>query len=174
MNNLTTHSMPQDLLQGRAERISQGRGGDDPGQKPSEQFETVFLYKVVEAMRSTVPDSGLLTSKAGSQMHDHLIAQALSDTMAQGGGIGISQYFQELDGAMEVSPSGLPESPQLQRNLAGGNTFATVDALALSGENMEAFETPLSETLPPSTDPWLDDFDAESTLQKILTGGGHE
>ena len=174
MNNLTTHSMPQDLLQGRAERIAQGRGSNNAGEKPSAQFESVFLYKVVEAMRSTVPDSGLLTSKAGSQMHDHLIAQALSDTLAKSGGIGISQYFQELDGAAQETPSALPEVAPLQRNLAGGNTFATVDALTLMEGNMETIEAPLSDSLPPSTDAWLDDSDAESTLERILHGGTHE
>jgi len=108
-------------------------------------------------------------------MHDHLIAQALSDTLAKSGGIGISQYFQALDGAAEGTPSApLPEVAPLQRNLAGGNTFATVDALTLMEGNMETIEAPLSDSLPPSTDAWLGDSDAESTLERILHGGTHE
>ena len=58
-------------------------------------FEEIILRQVVKAMRKTVPDSGLMGSKSGKQLFDHLIENALSATLANKGGIGIARIMEE-------------------------------------------------------------------------------
>jgi len=85
------------------------------GESVGSQFEQVLLHKVVEAMRKTIPESGLLTSESGNQMYDHLIAQAMSQAMAKAGGVGLGQKLnahmgvgdpqmglEELQGSMKM------------------------------------------------------------------------
>ena len=88
----------------RAEESKLGQGSRGP-QNPGEAFESIMLKKMVQSLRSTVQESGLWQGVTGGQMYDHFIEQALSDHLAQAGGIGIAQLFEDEGGSPVERPS---------------------------------------------------------------------
>lgn len=59
----------------------------------AKQFEAVLLKQVVQALRATVPDGGMGSSGAGSNVYDHFIEDALTGAISDGGGIGLASLF---------------------------------------------------------------------------------
>ena len=87
MTTPITHSNPRMLPQAKA--------GEAAGlKKANTDFEKIMLRQVVKAMRKTIPDSGLLSSKSGKQLYDHLMESALSNALSKRGGIGISDIVE--------------------------------------------------------------------------------
>jgi Rod binding domain-containing protein len=171
-----------DSLQlGQVRELQAKRSRLGVGESVGTQFEQVLLHKVVEAMRSTIPDSGLLSSGSGGQMYDHLIAQAMSQAMAKSGGIGVGQ---KLDGHMGLggSPLGIQrEQGGLQMDMRMKNqlrTFLESPVQTPVSTQAAEMETPsavpgrvdLAETLPPVEDRWLDSPQAEKILRDLLGG----
>jgi len=60
----------------------------------NQDFEALLVRHLVKAMRKTVPESGLFSSETSRQLNDHLIENALSDSLASGGGIGINKLME--------------------------------------------------------------------------------
>ena len=75
--------------------LPQPKSGEASGlKKANRDFETIMLRQVVKAMRKTIPESGLLSSKTGKQLYDHLMESALSNALSKRGGIGISDVIE--------------------------------------------------------------------------------
>lgn len=57
-------------------------------EKAAKQFESVLVTRMIEAMRSTIEESGLLESPGGQQMQD-LFWHQLGEQVGQSGSIGV-------------------------------------------------------------------------------------
>jgi Rod binding domain-containing protein len=150
------------------------------GESVGSQFEQVLLHKVVEAMRKTIPESGLLTSESGNQMYDHLIAQAMSQAMAKAGGVGLGQKLnahmgvgdpqmglEELQGSMKMD---MRMQRQLQHFLKPPTQTEHTAPSVVQTNAPAATGVDLAETLPPVEDRWLDSPQAEQILRDLLGG----
>lgn len=61
-------------------------------------FEAIFIYRMLETMRRTVPEGGFISGSGGlgNNPYQALMDQKLSETLAsQGGGIGIARVLYE-------------------------------------------------------------------------------
>ena len=151
------------LAQQRAEHtdlVERTGGSSNPG----EAFEAVMLRKMVQSLRSTVVESGLWQGVTGGQMYDHFIEQALSDHLAQSGGIGIAQLFEEEAGSqIEGAAAARAMSSELP------SKTPSEDPSALPVQHDDGAQS-LAEQLPPQYDSWLNSPAAEQTLRATLSG----
>jgi Rod binding domain-containing protein len=99
-----------------------------------EAFESVFIQKMWEQMRATVPDGGMLKGRE-EKFWQGMYDQELSKSMASAGGIGLADMMYE----------------QLSRTL-GDAGKKTADAVALGPSPFAADLTPapLARTAPPA------------------------
>jgi len=59
-----------------------------------QQFESLLLRQLVEAMQATVPDSGLMGPASGPKtMYQDMITDALATQIARSGGLGIARLL---------------------------------------------------------------------------------
>ncbi len=66
----------------------------------AEGFESVFLEKLLQEMRKTIPKSGLLDSPISDQMND-MFWSFLSKDLAKNGGIGLSgEVYRQMQNEM--------------------------------------------------------------------------
>lgn len=104
-------------IQGKAESIAQKIGSgvqkDADLQSAAQDFEAIFLHKMLESMRKTVPKSGLLESFS-SDMYQSMFDEELANEMAKRGEVGLANMmYKELD----------VTNPQNQ-NLNGSNSHS--------------------------------------------------
>lgn len=52
-------------------------------------FESIFIYTLLQKMRDTVPKSGLLTEMQGKGTYNAMIDQKVAEAMAKNGGMGL-------------------------------------------------------------------------------------
>jgi len=79
------------------------------GMQAARDFESILLHRMMEAMRQTVPDGGLLSSPATRQM-EGLFWFYLAQDVASKGGIGL---WKDLARRLDLAGSE-PPSPQTQ------------------------------------------------------------
>ena len=146
----------------RAEDSKLGDGPRGP-QNPGQAFESVMLKKMVQSLRATVQESGLWQGVTGGQMYDHFIEQALSDHLAQSGGIGIAQLFEEEAGSRVEGTSALRA---LGSEMTSSTPNTTPESASIAHDDASRS---LAEQLPPQYDSWLNSPAAEQTLRATLT-----
>ena len=74
--------------------------------KAAKDFESVLLNKVLEEMKRTIPESGLLDSDTGQQVQD-LFWYYLAQDVGTKGGIGLwKQVYAEFQRAGLTAPAG--------------------------------------------------------------------
>ncbi len=56
-------------------------------------FESIFLYNMLQKMRGSVPKSGLLTEMQGKDTYNAMIDQKVAEDLAKGGGMGLQQML---------------------------------------------------------------------------------
>jgi len=78
---------PDALASAAMERLSHA-GATRQGLKVARDFEGIFLQRLMEAMRQTVPDSGLLSSPVTRQM-EGLFWMYMAEEVARQGGVGL-------------------------------------------------------------------------------------
>lgn len=103
-------------------RLGAGQNQEKELRQACEQFESVFLQKIWEQMRSTVPKEGYLHSKE-QDMYQSMFDEEMSKDMAASGGIGLAEMmYGQLskrlensgDQAASVSPADLKPLPDRQ------------------------------------------------------------
>jgi len=95
-----------------AGRLSPPRREAVRGLAAARDFESVLLHRMMEAMRRTVPDGGLLSSPATRQM-EGLFWFYLAQEVARKGGIGLwKDLARSLDLADGDPPAPPAEGPQ--------------------------------------------------------------
>ena len=118
----TNPVLPSDLLSltklAGAGLLARSAGGRSPGavEEAAKDFESVLLYKLLEEMKRTIPDSGLLGGGAAKQVQGmfwYYLAQEIADQ----GGLGLwKDVYREFARGVEAAagpPSPLPPVPQL-------------------------------------------------------------
>lgn len=83
--------------------------GDEAALKKfSEDFESLFLQRLLKEMRKGVPESGLMEKSMSMEWYEGMFDEAVSNEIAKGGTIGLSQIIYEQ----------LTTGPELDRPLA--------------------------------------------------------
>lgn len=72
--------------------------------KAAKDFESVLLHKLLEEMKRTIPDSGLLSSGTTRQVQD-LFWFHLAEELAEGGGLGLHKQLQQSLGSGRPDPA---------------------------------------------------------------------
>lgn len=126
------------------------------------QFEAIFLEKMLGAMRSSVPESGLTPKQAGSDMFQFMSDRAVAEHMTTGRGVGIADflYRQWTGDKLSAQPSvvaapGMPIGHTLHTSGAGSAGHAatqipTFDHVSAEGEGLDNGAAPLRDLLPPT------------------------
>ncbi len=88
-------------MQGKAENIAQKIGNgvqkDADLESAAQDFEAIFLHKMLESMRKTVPKSGLLESFSGD-MYQSMFDEELAGEMSKRGEVGLANFmYKQLD-----------------------------------------------------------------------------
>jgi len=105
-------NMPGDALAGpdalasAAMKRLPGAGPAGRGLKAARDFEGILLHRVMEAMRRTVPDGGLLSSPETRQM-ESLFWMVLAEEVARQGGLGLGEEMArklDLTGSERLAP----------------------------------------------------------------------
>ena len=87
-----TGSKAETLVQ-RAQAASAHKSGKDL-QTTAQEFESLLVYKMLEAMRRTVPKSGLLKSFS-TDMYQSMMDQEMANEVAKKGTIGLGNMLYE-------------------------------------------------------------------------------
>lgn len=96
------------------ERLRQGAAGQgrDALVRAAKDFESVFLHKMLEEMKNSIPDSGLLTSSTGKQLQG-MFWSFLARDIAEKGGLGmwkdLYRQFEHLAGDADGAAPGAVE-----------------------------------------------------------------
>ncbi|SHJ56824.1 peptidoglycan DD-metalloendopeptidase family protein [Halodesulfovibrio aestuarii] len=110
-----------------------GKAGDAKLRKAVEGFEAIFIQKMWQQMRNTIPKSGMFKSRE-EKMWQGMFDQELSVKMSQSGGIGLSdmlykQLAEKLgDASRDTSSKGGDAAPV--RDLSSPDVFTKVKALS--------------------------------------------
>ena len=93
------------LVGTNARQLSAGMGARSVEQA-AKDFESVLLYRMLEEMKRTIPDSGLLETGVSKQVED-IFWYHLAQEVASKGGLGLWSQFH---GQLTASP-GATETP---------------------------------------------------------------
>lgn len=166
----------------RLERAARNAESSNDGlDKVAQEFEALMLSKMVESMRKTVPKSGLFPKSSGQNLYDHMMDQALAEHLSKSGGLGIAKMLEARwshGDEATIAPRRVPVGERVGR--AERNDEAERRAISpteldrilrhssrdLGGADDGA--RPLSDILPPESDPWLQRPDAETILRAII------
>ena len=92
ISNQMTGSKAETLAQ-RAQTASASKSGNDL-ESTAQEFESLLVYKMLEAMRRTVPKSELLKSFS-MDMYQSMMDQEMANEVAKKGTIGLSKMLYE-------------------------------------------------------------------------------
>ena len=100
-------STPAPAGQGsEAKKIDEGKL-----KKACEDFESIFISKMLKVMRQTIPKSGLLDGGTQQDTYLSLFDEELSKSMAKRGGIGLGKILYQ--GVMNQGKNRNPYPPEL-------------------------------------------------------------
>jgi len=110
----TNPLMPADslsaLLQADPKKLPAGLAGRS-AEKSAKDFESVLLYRMLEEMKRTIPDSGLLETGTSEQVQD-IFWYYLAQEVASQGGLGLWKEFHKQLGRLdEATPAQVPPEP---------------------------------------------------------------
>ena len=89
------------------------RGDLKAAEKAAKDFESVLLYKLMEEMKRTVPESGLLDSGASKQV-EGIFWFYLAQEVADNGGLGLwKDVYKDMVGT--TSTPNAPDSPSVEQ-----------------------------------------------------------
>ena len=102
--------------------LGKGPGGKslDEGKlkKACEDFESIFISKMLKVMRQSIPKTGLLDGGSQQDMYLSLFDEELSKTMARKGGMGLGkilyQNVMNQGKNRNLPPAGLTTAPEGQ------------------------------------------------------------
>jgi flagellar protein FlgJ len=83
----------------------------------TQEFESLFVAHLLQSMRSTVPESGLLASGSGQRIFREMLDQELSRQVACSGGFGIGELlYRQLGGEQQSQPAEKKQESQANEN----------------------------------------------------------
>ncbi len=81
-------------LERRAEILKE-KGDEAALKKFSEDFESLFLQRLLKEMRKGIPEGGLMEKSMSMEWFEQMFDEAVSNEIAKGGTIGMSQIIYE-------------------------------------------------------------------------------
>ena len=90
-------------------RLGHKDASSDQLRQAAKDFESVLMMQLLQEMKRTIPDSGLLEDPTGEQMQD-LFWQYLAEDLADKGGMGLGE---EIHRQMVLMSTAQPETEQL-------------------------------------------------------------
>jgi len=103
----------QEKAEGLADKIGTGASKGDDLQSAAQDFESIFLHKMLEAMRKTVPKSGLLESFS-SDMYQSMFDEELANEMSKKGDFGLAKMmYRQLGESNPENPSSNSHSKKI-------------------------------------------------------------
>ncbi len=84
-------------MDARTERIRKGleQGQDKELRRACQDFEAMFIYKLLQQMRRAVPKSGLFPDSHQKEMYQSMFDMEVSEQMARAKGIGLADRLYE-------------------------------------------------------------------------------
>ncbi|MFQ5508841.1 MAG: rod-binding protein [Leptospirillia bacterium] len=98
--NRPAHALQQ--VAGKAGGVAPGGGADNA--RAAREMEALFVAQLIKAMRSTVPEKGLLSGGRGEEVMQTLQDEALAQSIARRGDFGLAE--QVLDTLNRINPQG--------------------------------------------------------------------
>jgi murein DD-endopeptidase MepM/ murein hydrolase activator NlpD len=80
--------------------------------RAAKEFESLFIYEMLKAMRKTIPEDGLFQGMTGKDTYTAIMDQQLASAMAERGGLGIADIIYR-----QMMPT-IKEGRQLERQFA--------------------------------------------------------
>jgi len=106
-------------------------------EKVARDFESVFLNKLLTAMRKTVPKSGLLDSFA-SDMFQSMMDEEMSKNMAKNKGMGMGEMiYNDLSQINRIS-----RGQSFQSNYTAMKTEPVISGIELPGKKVQEIKLP--------------------------------
>lgn len=84
----------ENSLERRAEILKE-KGDEAALKKFSEDFESLFLQRLLKEMRKGIPEGGLMEKSMSMEWFEQMFDEAVSNEIAKGGTIGMSQIIYE-------------------------------------------------------------------------------
>lgn len=116
--------------------------------KAAQEFEALFIYQMLKAMRQTVPDDGLFKGVTGKDTYLDITDQQFASTMAKEGGMGLADLIYKSMLPRLEETQGMKENsgaPHKLEETQGTNDKPAVPAgLEKPGGGKEGFVPPLS------------------------------
>jgi Rod binding domain-containing protein len=91
--------------QGMGQAPSFGATGIRDLREATGEFESLYIAQIMQAMRATVPESGLMGSGSGQRVFQEMMDQELSRQVAHSGGLGIGEILYRQLTAGHTSPT---------------------------------------------------------------------
>jgi flagellar protein FlgJ len=91
-------------MEGISEQGTRYRGG---GEEPTartlreatQEFESLYVTQILQAMRRTVPESGLMAASSGQRLFREMLDEEFAREIAHSGGLGIGEMlYHQLSG----------------------------------------------------------------------------
>ncbi len=109
---LSNPVMPTDLA-GDLFVPSRKNTGSASAEQAAKDFESVLIYKLLDEMRKTIPDSGLLDSAASEQM-EGIFWLHLAQEVADKGGLGLWKELAAKISAVDGAASSSTDAAKLE------------------------------------------------------------
>jgi peptidoglycan hydrolase FlgJ len=61
--------------------------------KACADFESIFIYTMLQKMRNTIPESGLLPKMTGKSVYNAMIDQKVAEDLSTNGGFGLQKML---------------------------------------------------------------------------------
>ncbi len=90
-----------------ARTLTSANAGDKAKMKAAKDFEAVLIYKLLEEVKKTIPESGLLGGGAQTRQMQDIFWHYLSDELAAQGGFGMwKQIYGQIGKEYQADPAG--------------------------------------------------------------------
>ena len=138
--NLFSQMSEKNLERLRNESAFGKMGSEKEIEKVARDFESVFLNKLLTAMRKTVPKSGLLDSFA-SDMFQSMMDEEMSKDMAKNKGMGMGEMiYNDLSKINRIS-----RGQSIQSNYTAMKTDPVISGIELPGKKALEIKLPDSK-----------------------------
>ncbi len=79
-------------------------GGPDPLLQASQEFESIFLYYMFKAMRSTVPEGGLIPRTMGQEIFEGMLDEEVARQASQNEDYGLARLLYDQLSRINLEP----------------------------------------------------------------------
>jgi flagellar protein FlgJ len=78
---------------GGSPKSSERMAREEELKKACADFESIFIYNMLQKMRGSVPKSGLLKEMEGKSTYNSIVDQKVSENIAASGGMGLQKML---------------------------------------------------------------------------------